>query len=89
MPARRCIADLIRRDEQVQGPALTVADGVQLGVHAPFGSDQLGVIRRCPRTIYGWPLGKSVVRFRHSIGRGHVYGISSAAWSAARPDKVR
>ena len=32
------IADLTRRDEQVQGAAFVVADGMQLGVHAALGA---------------------------------------------------
>jgi len=30
----------------------------------------------CPRTMYGrLPRGKGVVRVRHLVGRGHVYGV--------------
>ncbi len=31
------------------------------------------------RTMYGWPLGKSFVRGRNLVGRGHVYGVCDAA----------
>jgi hypothetical protein len=37
-PCPDVIADLTRRDEQVQWPAFAVADGVQLGVHAALGA---------------------------------------------------
>ncbi len=37
-PCADVVADLTSREEQVERSALTVADGVQLGVHAAFCS---------------------------------------------------
>lgn len=38
MPVRRCSADLIGGDEQVERTSPAVADGMQLGVHAALGA---------------------------------------------------
>jgi hypothetical protein len=35
------------------------------------------------------PLARALFGSGVLVGRGHVYGVSSAAWSAARPDEVR